>query len=120
MADRIAIAASERRGLESPVDARFGRAPAFVIVDAATGELHSQLENSAASGAHGAGTGAAALVAGEAVHAVLAGEFGPKATEALGRLGIKMWRAPAGSTVSEAFARWSRGELQVHELAVFR
>jgi len=42
---------------------------------------------------------------------VITGRFGPKAYEALSRLGIQMWTAPQGLTARQALDKMLAGEL---------
>jgi len=115
----ISVAAGGQ-DLSSPMDERFGRAAGFLVVDASTGEVLESLGNSASSAAHGAGTGAAALMRDHGVTAVISGRFGPKAHAALSGMGIGAWVAPAGVTAGEALKRFQQGELELMQLRVMR
>ena len=110
----------EGEGLQAPLDGRFGRAFAFLIVDSDSGEVVKTIENTGAQAAHGAGTGAASLVKSAGVDAVISGRFGPKAFEALQALQIETWIAPAGINAGEALKRFREGKLEKMQMQVFR
>lgn len=107
-------------GLSAPMDERFGRAPRFVVVDADSGEVQQTAPNPSVEAAHGAGTGAAALMRELGVAAVISGRFGPKAHEALAALGIETWMAPPGLTAEQALRRFREGGLERMQMRVFR
>ncbi len=111
MGKLVAITLERAGDLDTPIDPRFGRAGVFLIVDAETREIVSTIENESVEAAHGAGTGAAATMSGANVDAVIAGRFGPKAYEALSRLGIQMWNAPQGLTAGQALDKMVAGQL---------
>ncbi len=119
MGKRIAISVQRHWGLESELDSRFGRAPAFVIVDLATKQVLAELDNGFANDPQGAGTGAAAQMSGAKVDSVISGRFGPKAYEALNRLGIEMWLAPEGITAKEVLNQFESGTLSQMTLKVY-
>ena len=107
---KIAIS-SQGPGLESRVDARFGRAAGFVVVDLATMAVE-YLDNGASQvAAHGAGIQAADRVARMGVGAVLTGVVGPKAFAALQQAGIQIFEGVQGGTVAEAVERFRAGAL---------
>jgi predicted Fe-Mo cluster-binding NifX family protein len=118
MAERIAFTVVNNSGLGAPMDPRFGRAPHFLIVQ--EGRVIATLRNSAMGAAHGAGTGAAALMAAHGVGRVVSGHFGPKAADSLTGLGIAMQIAPAGLSAAEALEGLARGELQSQQLRTIR
>lgn len=117
--ERIAIAVASGAGLDAVADPRFGRAAAFVVTDAAGTESET-LANPNVEAAHGAGTGSAAMLARKEVAAVIAGEFGPKAYQALEAAGIAMWVAPAGKTARELLAQFNEGTLCPMQMREFR
>ncbi len=119
MSKRVAISIRCKNGLESLLDSRFGRAPAFVIVDLDSREITSEFENEFINEVHGAGTGAAARMSKEGVDAVISGRFGPKAYEALSQLDIEMWLVPDRITAREAVARLELGELEQMRVKVY-
>ncbi len=94
----------------------FGRAPRFLVHDLETG-LATAFDNDAAAGAHGAGTGAAALMARHGVDAVVSGRFGPKAFEALQAAGIGMHVCGTPCSAKDALERFRSGSLAKAEMA---
>jgi len=96
--------------LTAPVDPRFGRCGFFVIVDTETME-HTAMENPAMSAGGGAGTKAARIVAEAGARAVLTGNIGPNAFEALSAAGIQAYTGLSG-TVQDAVAAFKSGSLQ--------
>lgn len=113
---RVAVTVRKPLGVESELDPRFGRAHTFLIVDAESNEVLSEIVNDAANAAHGAGTGAAANLSRNGVEAVISGRFGPKAYQALEALGIEMWLAPEGIRAKEALSRLAAGTLEQMEI----
>ncbi len=111
-ARKIAVSSLEP-GLDAPVDARFGRATGFVIVDPETME-HSYLDNPAVRNmAHGAGTQTADMVGRAGVEVVLTGFVGPKAFAVLAEAGIRAAQNLAGLTVREAVERFKSGDVEM-------
>lgn len=85
----------------STVGPAFGRAASFAIYNTDDSSL-TILRNTGMAAEHGAGTGAAAFLADQAVHAVIAPEIGPKAAEALRIAGIRIETVPAGTALRTA------------------
>jgi len=88
---KIAFAVSGK-DLSSPIDDKFGRAPRFLIYDTEK-KSYAVLANDAANDAQGAGIKAAEIVVKAGASAVVAGEYGPKATDALTKAGVKIYPA---------------------------
>jgi predicted Fe-Mo cluster-binding NifX family protein len=110
---RIAISIrSAGEGFSAPMDDRFGRAEAFLVVDRETGEAIEIIDNASGDASHGAGTAAANAMRSAAVDTVISGRFGPKAFDALRALGIEAWLAPPGLTAGEAMRRLQDGVLE--------
>lgn len=110
---RIAIS-STGSTLDDPVEPRFGRAPAFVILDLDTMELES-LDNSASRSLNrGAGICTAERIADAGVDIVLTGFIGDKAFIALKSAGIKVCQNVSG-TVGSALQRFQDGGLAYAE-----
>ena len=95
--------------LDSQLDPRFGRCQVILIVDTDT-LVVEPLSNTNISVDHGAGVGAAQMVASNGVKVVLTGSVGPNAYNALEAAGIKIYTGVTG-TVREAVDRFNRGEL---------
>jgi predicted Fe-Mo cluster-binding NifX family protein len=111
----IAVPVERGADPDGPLHSQFGRAPVFLVFRPGR-DAPESIENGAAGEAHGAGTGAAALVARHGAVAVISGRFGPKAAEALLALRVAIWLAPAGMTVRDAVERCRRGELERFEV----
>jgi predicted Fe-Mo cluster-binding NifX family protein len=108
---RLAVPVMGEPGLSAAMDPRFGRATCFLVVDLESGEVIETIDNASAASAHGAGTGAAGLVAGAGVDVVVAGRFGPKAEKALRAAGIELRTAPEGLSVGEIVEKLKAGRL---------
>lgn len=107
---KIAVT-SEGPALTDLVDARFGRAAGFVIIDPSTMESE-YIDNGATQVmAQGAGLQAAELVANAGASVVLTGFVGPKAFQALSAAGIEVGQDVQGMTVQEALERYQAGEV---------
>ena len=107
---KIAVT-SQGAEMDSPVDPRFGRARHFVLVDTDTGEftIHDNAQNLNAP--QGAGIQAAEAVARLGAQAVLTGNVGPKAFEALRAGNVTMYTGVSGS-VRQAVEEFKAGQLQ--------
>ena len=106
---RVAVSA-DGPTLDAKVDPRFGRCSYFVIVDTDTLDARA-VENASAASAQGAGIGTAQMVASEGVNAVLTGNCGPNAYQALAAAGIQVVTGVAG-TVREAVEAFKAGRYQ--------
>ena len=114
---KIAISISGKT-LDSPFDPRFGRAAAFCLVDAESGEWQT-FDNPALSASGGAGVQAAQFVAKQGVGAVVSGAFGPNAFDTLTAAGIEMYIAPGNEahSVAEILEMFKTGQLTKTEAA---
>jgi len=92
---------------------RFGRAPAFVIIDTNTDDRQT-VANPAARAGGGAGIRAAEFLIRQGVEAVISGAFGPKASDVLRPSGLRLYRAASG-TVDDLVARLLKGDLDAVE-----
>lgn len=119
MEGTLAISVIEDAGLDARVDPRFGRAGGFLLIEAG-GAAVRFLGNEGREAGHGAGTGAAAVMVEHGVTAVITGEVGPKAYQALDAAGIEMWLCPDGLTAGEALVRYRQGTLQAKRMQVLR
>lgn len=97
--------------MDSAVDARFGRAAMFLIVDSSTGDFEIVENRQNVEAAQGAGIQAARLVSETSAEAVITGHCGPKAFQTLSAAGIKVIVGVEG-TVKEMVERYKKGELQ--------
>ena len=110
--DRIAISIlRNEKGLDDRMDERFGRAEAFLVVDAESGQPVETIDNTMVGAPQGAGTGAASMLKSAGVDTVIAGRFGPKASDALRAHGIEAWIAPPRITAGEALHLLDHGDL---------
>jgi predicted Fe-Mo cluster-binding NifX family protein len=105
---KIAVT-STGTSLDSEVDPRFGRCRYFVIVDPETMQFET-VDNSGAMASGGAGIATAQMVAGKGVEAVLTGNCGPNAYEALTTAGIKIITGVSGK-VRQAIQDYRSGKL---------
>ena len=114
---KIAISISGKT-LDSPFDARFGRATAFCIVDDESGEWQA-LDNPALSATGGAGVQAAQFVAKQGIGAAVSGAFGPNAFDTLAAANIEMYLAPGSQvhTAAEVLNMFKAGQLTQAETA---
>ena len=114
---KIAISISGN-SIDSPFDARFGRAAAFCIA-----ELESDnwevFDNPALSASGGAGVQASQFVAKHGVQAVVSGAFGPNAFDTLAAAEIEMYLAPGNEarTAAEILEMFRAGQLTKAEAA---
>ena len=97
--------------LDSPVDPRFGRGAYFVVVDTSTLEWQAH-PNPAAAASGGAGIRAAQFIAEQKAQAVISGDFGPNAHQALTAAGIGMYLFGASASARQAVERFKAGELE--------
>ncbi|MBN2804418.1 MAG: NifB/NifX family molybdenum-iron cluster-binding protein [Deltaproteobacteria bacterium] len=110
MEKKIAITVTTLNALESNIDQRFGRSPAFLILNS-DGEIVEGITNPSVDSGHGAGTGSSALMAEMGVTDIISGTFGPKAFSALDTMNIAMWTIEDGYTAKEAFQKFNSGQL---------
>ena len=95
--------------LDSPMDARFGRAANFIVVETETMSFEC-ISNNAVSAASGAGISAAKTVADSGAKAVLTGNCGPNAARTLTAAGVKLYANVSGS-VKDAIGAFKNGKL---------
>ena len=121
---RIAFTTSGK-DLESSLDARFGRAPGFLVydVDSSAAELASAapvgqyIDNQQSlDAAQGAGIQAAETVVRSGAQAVITGHCGPKAFRVLSAAGVKVYNTDQ-PTVAAALAAYKAGTLKPAESA---
>ncbi len=105
-----AAVTAENGTISSRIDPRFGRARWFVIVDTETGEVQAHDNQQASEAEHGAGPRAAQRLAELGARALITGNVGPKAFQALQAAGIEVYLTYAG-TVSGTVERLKAGRL---------
>ena len=108
---KLAISMSGN-SIDSPFDARFGRAAAFCIIDTESGDWRAH-ENPALSASGGAGVQAAQFVAHCGAQAVVSGAYGPNAYNTFLAAEIEMYVTPTDrpAAASQIFAMFKSGEL---------
>lgn len=97
--------------IEAQIDPRFGRGAYFIVVDLETMQWRA-IPNPAVSASGGAGIQAAEYAAEQGCQAVLSGEFGPNAFNALSAAGIVMYRYGVNATVADALRAYKSGKLK--------
>jgi predicted Fe-Mo cluster-binding NifX family protein len=107
----IKIAVTSTDGtMEGMVDERFGRCRKLVVYNPQSNAIEV-LDNKANTGlAQGAGIQTAQNVVSAGAHAVISGDFGPKAFQVLRAAGIEVY-STANMTVREALSRFAKGKL---------
>ena len=108
---KIAISATGN-GIDSEVDARFGRCPNFVIVEIEDKKIKKvyDIKNSAAGQMGGAGISASEIVANEKVEAVITVNMGPRAFTVFSQFNIKVYMG-AGK-VKDVINKFIEGKLK--------
>lgn len=97
--------------LESKVDARFGRANWFIVIDTETNQ-HQVINNEHnLNASQGAGIQTAENISRHNVEAVITGNCGPKAFRTLSAAGIRVYCAVDG-TVAEVLEKFNSGKLR--------
>jgi len=104
---RVVVTAQQPR-LDSLVDARFGRAACFVVVDTDTME-HRVVENNL-NAPGGAGIGAGKTVIDTGAKVLLTGNCGPNAFRTLRAGGVEIYTGLTG-TVRQAVEQYKVGRL---------
>jgi predicted Fe-Mo cluster-binding NifX family protein len=84
------IVSAASADINAAVDPRFGRGAYLILVDTQTLEWQS-FENPGVQASGGAGIQAAQFIAKQNVEAVISGDFGPNAHEALAAANVKMY-----------------------------
>jgi len=98
---------SQGSNLNDQVDPRFGRCQYFIIVDPETLEFEA-IENLTMGSMGGAGIQSAQIAASKNIKAVLTGNVGPNAFQALNAAGIEIFTGVSG-TVKEAIEKYKQG-----------
>jgi predicted Fe-Mo cluster-binding NifX family protein len=105
---KVVVSASGK-DLSAQVDARFGRASCFLVVDSETMACEVLENEQNLQAPQGAGIQAATLVARQKPQAVLTGHCGPKAFQTLQAANIRVVLGVKGS-VSEVMEKFRKGE----------
>lgn len=104
---KIAVTA-EGNNLNAKVDPRFGRCRYFIILDLEKNSVET-IENSNAQFSGGAGVQSAQLMVSLGVKAVLTGNAGPHAFQALQAAGVQVITGVSG-VVKDVIEKYKRGE----------
>lgn len=110
------VITAQRAAWDAPVDARFGRARTFVLIDTESRELQEIPNSQALDATQGAGVQAAALVCRTGAEALVTGHCGPKAFAALAAGGVKVFTGAEG-TVADAVTSLVAGQLHQADAA---
>lgn len=97
--------------IDSNIDARFGRGAYFIVVDSDTMEWQAHA-NPGVGAAGGAGSLAAQFAANQKAEAIISGDFGPNAYNALQAAGIAMYLFGKSATVKEAIENFKTEQLE--------
>jgi predicted Fe-Mo cluster-binding NifX family protein len=121
MKQTVALSVTTKAGLQSMLDLRFGRTPAFLIVSRENGDwtVVDTVDNKAADAVHGAGGQAAAMLSKLDVDSVISGRYGPKAYQALEMLGIEMWMVEESVDANQALDALANGALRKMKITVY-
>lgn len=107
----IVFITAKTSSLHSEVDDRFGRAAFFIKIDTENGQMEA-FENHAVNQSGGAGIAAAQFIIDHQGQAVISGDFGPNASDALCAAKIKMYVfTPDIKTVQQATEAFQKGQL---------
>lgn len=96
---------------DAPMDPRFGRAKMFLLHDTDTGNWEPVDNQTNVNALQGAGIKSAETVANCGAEAVVTGNCGPKAFQALSRANVNVYLTNA-ATVAEALEQFNQGKLQ--------
>ena len=96
--------------MDAPLDPRFGRCSFFVFIDSETMQFEA-IPNAASGARGGAGIQATQTVAEKGAVALITGNVGPNAYQALSAAGIQIITGASG-TVKGAFEKFKKGELK--------
>jgi len=97
--------------IESEVDPRFGRGAYLLVIDPDTLEWQAH-PNPGVTASGGAGIQAAQFVTEHKADAVISGDFGPHAFEALNAAGMSMYVFGDSRTAQDVIARFKAGQLK--------
>lgn len=97
--------------LQAAPDPRFGRGAFLLVVDTDSGQVQGY-PNPGVNASGGAGVQAAQFAADQKVEAVISGDFGPNAFNALSAAGISMYLFGDCRSAAEAVENFKAGRLQ--------
>ena len=104
-------AATTHGGLDDMISPVFGRCPTFTLVEIEDGQIvsHEVVQNPHAGAMGGAGIQAAQLIISKGAQAILAGAFGPNASNVFSQGGVQT--VPAQGSVKEKALELASGSL---------
>jgi predicted Fe-Mo cluster-binding NifX family protein len=106
---KVAVSSSGTH-LDSQIDPRFGRCAYFVIVN--TDDMSFEaFDNEGIALGGGAGIQSSQFVASKGAGAIITGNIGPNAVQALSAAGVEIFIGQSGS-VREAVERYRRGDIK--------
>ena len=108
---KIAIT-SQGQTMDSMVDARFGRAKWFILLDTESEEYEAVDNKQNLNAAQGAGIQAGQNVVELGAEAVITGNVGPKAFRVLQTASIRIYLCGSGATVAETVEQLKAGNLK--------
>ena len=108
----IIAVSSEGNNLESKVDARFGRASSFVIINTDSDSVSNIANTQNLNAQQGAGIQAAKHILNAEADVLLTGHVGPKAFKVLSQGDVKVYTGVQG-TVKEAIEALNNNKLQL-------
>jgi predicted Fe-Mo cluster-binding NifX family protein len=97
--------------IESDIDPRFGRGAYLLVVDPDTLEWQAH-PNPGIAVSGGAGVQAAQFVTDQKADAVISGDFGPHAFEALNAAAVPMYLFGDSRTAQDVIPRFKAGQLE--------
>ncbi|MFW6011295.1 MAG: NifB/NifX family molybdenum-iron cluster-binding protein [Desulfosalsimonas sp.] len=106
---KVAVS-SKGKTLDSELDARFGRAACFIMVDLSTMSYEAVENTQNLNAVQGAGIQAARTVADHGAGVVITGNCGPKAFAVLNQAGIQVITGVSGKVV-DVVEQYKKGEL---------
>jgi len=109
---RVAFCVGPDLGEPARLHQRYARCNRFLVIDRISGDT-SSIDNTATAQAQGAGLAATAQLERAGVDAVVAHHYGPKALQALQRLGIASYLASEGDRVSQLTEDLDAGKLRL-------
>jgi predicted Fe-Mo cluster-binding NifX family protein len=105
------IVTASTSSIDSSIDPRFGRGAYLIVADPDTLEWQAH-PNPGVSASGGAGTQAAQFAAKQHASAVISGDFGPNACDALQAAEIDMYLFGTSATVRQAIVNFKAGQLE--------
>jgi len=110
------VITTEGSTMEDRVDPRFGRCRKFLLADTENEDVQAVPNDAVALGG-GAGIQAAQNVVDMGAQAVITGQLGPKAAQAIQAAGIPVYVGASGTTAREALEAFKKGRLKTLERA---